>query len=159
MGNDQSGNKKTERKRILIMSVYAPSELNKDWYRLQKHFINKNTLLPYDFKIITNNVNPDLFAEGEVVCVNENNLGHPAGIKQILDYMRDHQKNYDAFLILDSDAFPVGAGWHELLNQHMLRFDKNIAAPIRYENLDIFPHPCVVYMNKEGLNNPRINFD
>ncbi len=146
-------------KKILIMSVYAPSELNQSWYALQKHFIKKNTLLPFDFKIITNNVNPDFFEEKEVVRINDKNIGHPAGIEQMLEYMREHQKDYDSFLILDSDCFPVRPGWHEVLGQQMQRFNKTLAAPIRYENLDLFPHPCVVYLNKEGLNNPKVNFN
>lgn len=145
--------------KLLIMSVYAPSELNEHWYRLQKKFIRKNTQLPYDFKIIINNVSSELFDEGEVVCTNDKNIGHPAGIVQMLDYMREHQESYSGFLILDSDCFPVRPGWHEVLNQQMQRFNKSLAAPIRYENLDMFPHPCVVYMNKEGLNNPKVNFN
>lgn len=143
------------------MTVYAPSEYNEHWYRLQKHFIKKNTLVPYDFKIIVNNVDTALFAEDEIVLVNDKNIGHPAGIEQIFSYMREEeqQKEYTSFLLLDSDCFPVGTGWHEVLDQQMKRLNKMIAAPIRYENLDMFPHPCVVYMNKDGINNPKVNFN
>lgn len=146
-------------KKILILSVYAPCALNKEWYRLQKHFIKKNTLLPYDFKIITNKVSSDLFEEDEVVRINNENIGHPAGIVQIQEYMREHQDEYSGYLILDSDCFPVRPGWHDVLDSQMSRFNKNIAAPIRYENLDLFPHPCVVYMNRTALNNPKVNFN
>lgn len=146
-------------KPLLIMSVYAPSELNEDWYKLQKHFINKNTLLPYEFKIITNNVKADMFNTEDLIKGNKENIGHPAGIRQILDYMRENKNLYSGFLILDSDCFPVRPGWHEVLGQQMQRFNKSIAAPIRYENLDMFPHPCVVYMNEQGLQNPKINFN
>lgn len=144
--------------KLLIMTVYAPSALNAHWYRLQKHFIEKNTLIPYDFKIITNNVNDSLFDDNEVFCVNNKNIGHPAAIKQMLYHMRE-QDSYSHYLILDSDCFPVRPGWHEILDQQMKRFDKSIAAPIRYENLDIFPHPCFVYMSQNGVNNPNVNFD
>ena len=145
-------------KPVLIMSIYAPSEYNEHWYKLQKHFIKRNTLIPYDFKVIVNNVSTDLFEEDEVIQVNDKNIGHPAGIDQILAYMR-HQDSYGGYLILDSDSFPVRPGWHEVLDQQMLRLNKNIAAPIRYENLDMFPHPCIVYMTKVGVENPKINFN
>lgn len=157
MGNEVSKNKK-ENIKLLIMSVYAPSELNEYWYKLQKHFIKKNTLIPYDFKIITNNVNPELFDKDDVIFSNDQNIGHPAGIEQMLEYMREHS-SYSGYLILDSDCFPVRPGWNEVLDQQMQRFDKSLAAPIRYENLDMFPHPCVVYMSKSGVKNPKINFN
>ena len=146
--------------KILIMTVYAPSEYNEHWYKLQKHFIKKNTLVPYDFKVIVNNVDTSLFNEDEIIKVNDKNIGHPAGIDQIFSYMREEeqQKKYSGFLLLDSDCFPVGAGWHEILDQQMKRLDKTIAAPIRYENLDKFPHPCVVYMTREGIKNPKVDF-
>jgi len=146
-------------KPILIMSVYAPSVYNSHWYKLQKHFIKRNTLVPYVFKIIVNEIDTDLFEDGEVVQVNTDNIGHPAGIQQIFSYMKAHQDIYSEFLLLDSDCFPIGVGWHEVLNKQMKRFKKTIAAPIRYENLDKFPHPCVVYLTNEGLNNSKLNFD
>ncbi len=151
-------NNNSENRKLLIMTVYAPSEVNEHWYRLQKYFIKKNTLIPYDFKIITNNVNKSLFQDNEIYKVNEKNIGHPAAIEQMLGYMRE-QNSYDSYLILDSDAFPVRPGWHEVLDQQMQYFNKNIAAPIRYENLDIFPHPCFVYMNEAGVNNSKVNFN
>jgi len=151
-------NNNFENHKLLIMTVYAPSKLNEHWYRLQKHFIKKHTLIPYDFKIITNNVDNTLFDANEVFKVNTGNIGHPAAIEQMLEYMRE-ENSYDSYLILDSDAFPVRTGWHNILDQQMLRFNKNIAAPIRYENLDIFPHPCFVYMNKKGVNNSKVNFN
>jgi len=143
------------------MSVYAPSEYNEHWYELQKHYIKRNTLVTYDFKVVVNNIDTGLFEEDEIIKVNDSNIGHPAGIEQIFSYMREpeQQEKYSGFLLLDSDAFPVGTGWHEILDKQMKKLNKNIAAPIRYENLDMFPHPCVVYMNKEGINNPKVNFN
>lgn len=148
-------------KKILITTVYAPSEYNEHWYKLQKHFIKKNTLVPYDFKVIVNNINSDLFEDDEIILVNNENIGHPEGVDQIFSYMREQeqQEKYSGYLLLDSDAFPVGIGWHEILDEQMARFNKTIAAPIRYENLDKFPHPCVVYMNTDGINNLGVNFN
>jgi len=145
-------------KRILIMTVYAPSAYNEHWYKLQKHFIKRNTLVPHDFKIIVNNIDTELFEKDEVVRVNDSNIGHPKGVDQILEYMRNDD-SYSGYLLLDSDCFPVGKGWYEILDKQMGRLNKTIAAPIRYENLDIFPHPCAVYMSPEGVKNPKVNFN
>lgn len=148
-------------KKILIMSVYAPSEYNYHWYALQKYFIKKNTLVSYDFRVIVNNISKDLFKEDEVILINDSNIGHPAGLDQIFSYMREQeqQEKYSAFLILDSDAFPVGKGWHDILDKQMIKLNKTVSTPIRFENLDKFPHPCVVYMHKDGLNNSKVDFN
>jgi len=144
-------------KKILIMTVYAPSDYNHYWYKLQKHFINKNTSIPYDFKIITNNVDTKMFNSDEVVVTNNSNIGHPKGIRQIIDYMNANRNLYSGFLLLDSDSFPVRHGWHDILDKQMQDLGKDIAAPIRFENLDFFPHPCSVYMHENALS--KIDFD
>ena len=143
------------------MTVYAPSEYNAHWYKLQKHFIKRNTLVPYDFKVIVNNIDTSLFEEDEIILVNDKISVIQLALKKIFSYMREQeqQNKYSGCLLLDSDAFPVGTGWHEILDQQMKRLNKNIAAPIRYENLDMFPHPCFVYMNEAGIQNPKVNFD
>lgn len=145
-------------KKILIMTVYAPSDYNHYWYKLQKYFIQKNTAIPYDFKIIANNVDTDLFEPDEVAINNNSNIGHPKGIRQIINYMKD-SNDYSGYLLLDSDCFPVRQGWHEILDQQMLKLNKCIAAPIRFENLDLFPHPCSVYMKQSAIIEEKINFD
>lgn len=144
-------------KSLLIVSVYAPSEYNEHWYKLQRHFIKKNTTIPFEFKIILNKVHKHLFNEGDIIIDNFDNIGHPQGLKQMVDYMKVHK--HSAYLILDSDCFPVRPDWHNILDKQMKQFSKSVAAPIRYENLDRFPHPCAVYMNEKGLHNPKLNFD
>ena len=148
-----------QKKPLLIISVYGPSEYNQHWYALQKNFLAKTTAIPYTFKIIANNSDSDLFDADELLIKNDKNIGHPAGLEQAFHYMREQQDHYSGYLILDSDAFPVRAGWHHILDRQMDQFNKTIAAPIRYENLDKFPHPCVVYLNKTGLQNEKVNFN
>ena len=146
------------KRKLLIMTVYGPSDYNQHWYYLQKKFIKKNTTIPFDFKIISNNVDEDSFNLDDVAIFNSGNIGHPKGLRQAINYM-NNSKGYTEFLLLDSDCFPVRTGWHNILNNQMISHNKNIVAPIRFENLDLFPHPCVVYFNKKGLENPGLNFD
>jgi len=145
-------------KKLLIMTIYAPSDYNHHWYKLQKKYIKKTTSVPYDFKVITNQIGERIFDTGEVVISNNENIGHPKGIRQIFDYMKKNGE-YSGYLLLDSDCFPVRYDWHNILDRQMLKFNKDIAAPIRFENLDFFPHPCFVYLNNSGLKNPSLNFD
>src|SRR2546425_2026497 len=47
------------------------------------------------------------------------------------------------------DCFPVRKGWHDVLANQMHRFNKDFAAPVRAENLDLFPHPSAVFRSEE----------
>jgi len=48
-------------------------------------------------------------------------------------------------LILDSDAFPV-KNWLDILLPKINQY--HVACPIRHENLDNFPHPCIVFFDR-----------
>lgn len=139
------------------MTVYAPSEYNHHWYKLQKYFIEKTTSVPYDFKVVLNGVDANLFDADEIAINNNSNIGHPEGIRQIVDYMKSNE--YEGYLLLDSDSFPIRKGWHYILDRQMKELKKCIAAPVRFENLDLFPHPCSVYMHHDALLDSKINFD
>jgi hypothetical protein len=40
----------------------------------------------------------------------------------------------------------------------MARFGKLFAAPVRAENLDVFPHPCAVFLLDPIIDDPRLEF-
>jgi len=61
-------------KPLIIASIYAPSDLNTQWYKLQKHFIEKNTNIQYDYKIILNGANAGDFHAEDIL---ENNNEKP----------------------------------------------------------------------------------
>ncbi len=145
-------------KRLLVGSVFGPSPHNKKWLMLQNEFLKKNTCLSYDYKVISNNVDEVIFERDKLLIKNDKNIGHPAALHQMIEYMRSVKDDYEYFLILDSDCFPVMYGWDVILSSQMKSFKKSVCAPIRYENLDQFPHPCAVYMSRNGLTDPRLNF-
>ena len=145
------------KKPLIIASVYAPSYLNSQWYALQKQFIKKTTTVPFDYKIVLNGVNPDNFDADDILKVNKENEGHSYALGQLLDFFRENL--YDAYLILDSDCFPVWNGWYEVLLEQMNKFNKIIAAAVRAENLDIFPHPSVFFVLGEGVHHSGLNFN
>ena len=143
-------------KPLIITSIYAPSDLNPHWYKLQKEFIAKNTTIPYQFKIVLNGIAADDFDPQDILWINDGNEGHPAALAQLVNYFRSTP--YSNYLILDSDCFPVFHGWHEILNRQMAQFKKTFAAPVRTENLDLFPHPCAFYIQDQAIHNSALDF-
>lgn len=143
-------------KPLVIASTFAPSELNKQWYKLQKRFIEKSTNVPYDYKIILNGASAGDFNKNDILIENKENRGHAYALGQILDYFRDNP--YESYLILDSDCFPVWDGWYNILTGQMRKFNKIIAAPVRTENLDLFPHPSAFFILGDGANDPMLDF-
>lgn len=143
-------------KELAIASVFSPSPRNPMWYRLQKQFINRTTDVPFDYRIVLNGVEPTGFDEADVLLSNERNIGHGAALMQLIRHFRNHR--YRSYLILDSDCFPVMAAWYHHLRDQMQRFNRTFAAPIRTENLDLFPHPCAFFVLDEILDDPRIEF-
>ena len=144
------------KKKLLIASVYAPSEYNSAWYGLQKKFIQKNTTVDYDYKLVLNGIDADIFQPDDVLRVNEENLGHAPALQQLLQYFNSEE--YESYLILDSDCFPIRRGWHGLLTAQMQDHGKQIAAPVRAENLDLFPHPSAFFILQQALKDPRLDF-
>jgi len=143
-------------KPLLITTIFGPSKHNKQWYKLQKNFIGRNTTVQYEYKIVLNSVSSNGFEPEDILCENKKNLGHLAGLRQILSYCREHA--YHDYLILDSDAFPIFRGWQKILIEQMNSYGKTIAAPIRTENLDLFPHPSVVFIRGDSIHNPSLDF-
>lgn len=143
-------------KPLLILSIFAPSEHNELWYDLQKRFVSKTTNVEYDYGLFLNGVSPKDYESSHILEHSPTNVGHKEGMDYILAYARQHE--YENYLILDSDCFPVRDNWFAELKDQMKRFNKTIAAPIRAENLDLFPHPCAVFIKQEEIQNKRVDF-
>ncbi len=141
---------------LLIAAIYAPSALNARWYALQRRFIAKTTAVGYDFKVFLNGVDPAGFEATEIMAALKGNEGHSHALGHVLAHFKEHR--YQAYLILDSDCFPVRKGWHDVLANQMHRFNKDFAAPVRAENLDLFPHPSAVFMRRNALDDGRLDF-
>jgi hypothetical protein len=144
---------------LFIASVYAPSPWNRDWYRLQRKFIAQNTAnIAVKFGVLLNGIDAnELDDEADIIGICSGNTGHSAGMAKLLELFRASGCTH--FLFLDSDCFPIHPDWFNVLRAQMQRFGKRFAAPIRYENLDRFPHPCAFFCDAEAIQDERINFD
>jgi len=139
---------------LLVASVYSPSQHNAQWLALQQAWLAM-TLgdQPYRFGIVLNGVD-DLAVSGpvEVVARLSGNQGHAAGLAHALSWFRASSSGWA--LLLDSDAFPIKPGWLAGLKQQMGRFRRRIAAPVRFENLDRFPHPSAMLVERSVIDEP-----
>lgn len=141
-------------KRLLVGSVYAPSQRNQAWYGLQHRYLRQTLGDGYTHAVWLNRVKADPFVDSVVVGRSDEPSDssyneHSAGLNRLLAYFaadRDHED----YLILDSDAFPFRDGWLDKLCGWLAGDDllpeRSWASAVRCENLDTFPHPCVVFI-------------
>ncbi|QEY17327.1 hypothetical protein D0C16_15875 [Cellvibrio sp. KY-GH-1] len=146
--------------KLLVASVYAPSEWNGQWYELQRQFLKETTQhTSFEFAVLLNGIDRnELPADANIIGKNPGNTGHSAAMRQVVDFFRAND-DFTHFLFLDSDCFPIHNRWFETLTEQMSHFGKHFAAPVRTENLDRFPHPCAFLCDSKGLDDRRVNFD
>jgi hypothetical protein len=147
---------------ILVASIFyggdnlVSEKKNKLWLELQQRFL-KQTTTEYDHAVYLNSVrNRSDFAHlipigwNDRGTVKESCFNHLNALKKIVEYCRHHDE-YDRCLILDSDAFPINPEWQQCLDYRLNYEGFNLAAVVRYENLDLFPHPSAMYFNRQGI--------
>jgi hypothetical protein len=161
-------------KKLLVGSVYAPSERNLVWRNLQRHYLDRTVGAPnYDQVVWLNRVPAELF-EGTGATV----LGdwgpptrtqiddHCHGLNSLLDYFREARNRYEHFIIIDSDAFPFRANWLEKLLYMMQARrwpvpgpekaeralpERFIAGVVQAEMMNVYFHPATVFIRGEAL--------
>lgn len=144
-----------------VMTVYyGLSERNSVWLDLQQKFLRKHTKVPYRFSVFMNGCHSHLFNGIDVVGVEPYQSHHQMG-RNHLECLKKAAAHFDEsckyFLILDSDCFPIMDNWHQVLERKMTGRGFNMAAPFRFENLDMFPHPCAMFMNRQGMQDLKLS--
>jgi len=155
-------------KSLLVGSVYAPTERNEVWRDLQFRYLRATLGDDFDHAVWLNRVPESLFPNSQVAGRGghaELAHEHAEGLRGLLRYFLANP-DYTDYLVLDSDAFPFKLNWLEKLRtwlkaDHRLP-ERHWAAAVRTENLDTFPHPCVVFIRGDflrGLADPLSYFD
>ncbi len=138
--------------RIAVGSVFSGIGHNEQWLEMQLAALDLTTPA-YDHFVYLNQADEAIFTRSTVVGRSTGKLeatpSHLEGLHALRDAFR--ATNYDRFLILDSDCFPVRADWVSALDAAMAMVNKRYASPARVENLHFFPHPCVVYTSDAEL--------
>lgn len=132
--------------KILIASAHLRAPKAKLWRDLQKKYVDRHTDVEYEYAVVANNINPDLFEANLVLHLPES--PHRTCINAIIDLFTDRD-DFTHLLLLDSDAWPVRP-WVNILIGMM--GDRLYSAPMRVENYDDFPHPSAFFMKREMLD-------
>ena len=161
-------------KRLLVGSVYASSEQRqREWFELQSAYLAKTTN-DYDHVVVVNHPDTSAF-DGQVKVIesqgtdpekDHESLLHLNALVQLHKYFLSVQDEYDCFLFLDNDAFPVRKDWEPLLSEKMLSGQlmghrapvKEIAVVVRPEICEFRWHASVLYATKTGLRNLDFRF-
>jgi len=146
--------------KILIGSVYVDHPRTPKWYEIQMRLLDYTLEAnSFDHVVVANRCNADIFSRS-IVVAQHNDVGqdasveHMKGLWDLWSYFHNHSE-YDHYLILDSDAFPYRKNWLERMLVWMREDDRlperQWASAVRCENLDTFPHPCVLFVKGQFL--------
>lgn len=148
----------TPNSNLAVCSVFSGDDNTAFWLKLQLEALKKS-VRSFDHFVYLNQADESLFSESLIVGKSDQPpseryradgfhfstgmAGHFKGLKELTDFCALYP--YEYFLILDSDCFPINNQWLQVLLDNMSNFGKSFAAPVRTENLDVFPHPCALF--------------
>jgi len=159
-------------KKILVASIYSPSDRNPAWRDLKLRFLDQ-TLgeRNYDHMAWLNRVSPDLFA-GTRTMVVPGSQGetapdeHLAALRGILGHFVELRNRYEHFMVTDSDVFPFRARWLDTVLAMMRKRswrrpgdlvpsgrlpERLVAAIVQTDHLNVYFHPSAVLIQGAAL--------
>jgi len=147
--------------KILIGSVFSGSG-EPSLLKLQLSYLQQTTHNQFDhICYLTENADISKYQQTSTIIGHNHKKyldpseSHLNGLLSTLKFMRKHDQ-YDLYLILDSDAFPIYDKWDIKCLDIMLDYD--IINCIRAENLDTFSHPCIcLFKDPHKVNFKRTN--
>ena len=77
---------------------------------------------------------------------------HIGSLQRLLAYFKENKENYDYFLFLDNDAFPIRRLWLDDLLSKMNEWNRDIAVVGRPEILEIRWHASVLFCRRSALD-------
>lgn len=130
---------------ILVASILAPGDRTPVWHALQRQFLLRTTETRFTYGLYLNGVDPVRYPRTTLLGHSRTNDGPVIALTRVVDYFRANKDKFTHFLLLDADAWPVCPAWHDVLDRQLKDRPQPVAAPVRHENLEPFPHPCVVF--------------
>lgn len=134
---------------VMMATVVSTSNRNEAWSKLQSFFLDRSMGVKLTKHVVLNEANEEPWVEKgyNVIASFKNNKGHAQGIKPIIEAFK--ASDYKWLLLLDSDAFPFRADWFAVCKRMMEMKNRIASSAVRFENFDVFPHPCVFLASKE----------
>lgn len=153
------------KKRLLVGSIFADDgPVDCSWLNLQLKFLSQTTD-DFDHVSVVWGQHQNCIGDFRSKILNSPEAkrmsdAHLSGLKKLLEYFRT--QNYEHFLFLDCDAFPIQKGWldklllkmeeqpvfynEEFLHSYGQQYE--IAAAVRAENLEQRLHASILFANK-----------
>jgi hypothetical protein len=162
-------------KKLLIASIYSDVSKENGWFDIQNKFFNMTTE-DFDFGIFYNQTEPNLdaitighqtdadirehFYNGDYQPDDEE---LPERYKEylydmriayykIMDYFRSHSDEYENFLLMDCDAFPVRPHWQEVLGKRMEMTGRWYSGLLRGETFETYPWLGIFYIKGKYIH-------
>lgn len=140
------------RKPLLVGSVFPNTgDYCYRWFDLQLRYLNASTAQPFDHVVATNDdyIDSPFTARTNVIRVSDTvdeDLVHEhiRGLYRLKQYFVERKDQYDYFLFLDMDAFPVRYAWLKTLTYKAGYY--SLAVVLRPENLEQRLHSCVLFV-------------
>lgn len=136
---------------LLVGSVFLDHPRSGTWFRLQQKYLRR-TVQDFKHVVYLNGTETSIY-EASLVGTNKDRRAgseeHVYGLNALLEYFKG--QDFDYYLLLDSDCFPFRKGWQASLIQSMAAGGFEIAAPVRFENLDTFAHPSAFFFSRKAL--------
>lgn len=164
-------------KKLLVASIYTLVSKANGWFEIQNKFLDLTTK-DYDFGIFCNNIDPRYFPSDALIIGRHDNddlkkyfdnkeyqpddedLGwherYHYDIRvayfKIMDYFREHTGEYENFLLIDSDIFPVHPHWQYVLTKRMEATNRWYAALLRGETFENYPWLGCFYIRGQYIH-------
>lgn len=145
-------------RKLLVGSVFInDSPIQQQWLDLQLKFLAK-TVGDFKYTAVLWDKQTDHFNKVNCLhlsCPFRDSDAHAYGYTYLIQHFKEHLEEFEHFLLLDSDAFPIRDNWIPTLVEAMK--EREIAAPIRAEDMELRLHPAVVFI-KDAATLFKIDF-
>jgi hypothetical protein len=160
-------------KKLIVGTVYASdNETQQRWLDLQLRYLKATTEDFDHVAVVASGITNSHFHKMTKVLVPEDRTlhaseAHVSGLNLLLSYFREREDEYQNFLFLDGDAFPIRKQWLGSLLYRMepqqefdysgvamprrTGSDYDVAVILRSENLETRLHASVTFVKKSAM--------
>lgn len=143
-------------KKICIGTIFPNcNELCQKWLDLQLRYIRSSMDFEFDHtSVVQEGKITDFFRNNTHVLrpkkLKKNSIAHAIGLQTLQKYFLTQMNNYEYFLFIDMDAFPIRKNWLDTLTKKMKNSHK-IAIVLRPENLEQRLHSSILFVKREEI--------
>tara|TARA_Y100000034_G_scaffold117749_1_gene157598 strand:+ start:39209 stop:40141 length:933 start_codon:yes stop_codon:yes gene_type:complete len=165
-------------KKLLVASIYTPTSKVNGWFDTQRKFLDLTTE-DYDFGVFCNMLtkpedfpgaiivgqqtheelkkhftNGDYQPDDEELGLASSKYHYDIRVAyfKVMEYFKEHADEYENFLLIDSDIFPVHPHWQTMLTKRMEMTNRWYAALLRAETFETYPWLGLFYIRGQYIH-------